>query len=290
MEILSPAKVNLYLRVLSRKKDGYHEIETLFERVSLFDRIFIEKSASTSIRCDSPGVPTGQGSLLWNTVDLFHRISPKPRFGVDIHIQKNIPVAAGLGGGSSNAASVLIAMNRLCDSPLTREQLVRAGAGLGADIPFFLFQTAFALGRGIGDVLEKVDMPFDLDHVIINPPFGISTAEVYSETGPFSLTKKNGIDTMLYSFSDLKGAGQLCEKLRNDLQTVVLRKYPQLAKIIECLVERGALAAQITGSGPTVFGVFERGEAETALNALRGDLPAKQGWVICPARTWREQI
>ena len=180
LRLKSPAKINLFLNVLKKRPDGYHEIETLFERISLRDEIVLSSIKSgIQIRSDSRQIPKGPGNIAYRAAkllkDTFH-----VRTGIAIKIRKKIPVSAGLGGGSSNAATVLLGLNRLWKLRLSRRKLLRLAARLGSDVPFFILEMPFALGRGRGGILKKISAPrVKLWHVVVKPPFGISTKKAY---------------------------------------------------------------------------------------------------------------
>ncbi len=285
MILTAPAKVNLYLRVISRREDGYHEIETLFERVSLFDRVSIEPAEDrTIISCDDEKVPTDGDSLMARTVDAFRdRTGEKGHFRIGL--EKNIPVSAGLGGGSSDAAALLKGLNELTGSPLEDNSLRDIGAVLGADIPFFLSDCSFALGTGRGDVISVVDTETSIRHIIVTPPFGVSTKDIYDKASAFDLTEERGVDRIITAFLKENDAKNIAENLRNDLQQIVLRDFPVLEEVISELREAGAQGVLLSGSGPTVFGIFGRTEAIQAEKLIRQAFRAEEGWRIFAAKT-----
>ncbi len=266
--------------------DGYHEIETLFERISLFDRIFVDISPSeTSIECDDLRVPTEEDSLLGKTISMFRKIS-----GIEaqfkVRLEKNIPIGAGLGGGSSDAAALLKGLNEIVKQPLTREQLIAIAKNLGADVPFFLEDASFARGSGRGDVTAPVSTDMKINHILINPPFEVSTKEVYRNVSDFNLTKDRGIDRMVSAFSKGKDINIIIENLRNDLQTIVLRDFPDVGHMFSELEKAGAKGVLLSGSGPTVFGVFEEDKVIEAEDVLRKRFSENEGWKVYAARTF----
>ncbi|MGB2630005.1 MAG: 4-(cytidine 5'-diphospho)-2-C-methyl-D-erythritol kinase [Candidatus Omnitrophota bacterium] len=284
MEFTAPAKINLYLKVLSKRDDGYHEIETLFERVSLFDRLSVEPSAGgTVITCADPSIPVGNESLLGRTVESF-----REAVGKDLHfkvkLEKNIPIGAGLGGGSSDAAALLKGMNELSGAPLGRDVLLDISGSLGADIPFFISDCRFAYGRNRGDIIRKIDSSLEISHVLITPPFEVSTREVYDRVSAFGLTKEKGVDTMFTSFLNDDNISGLSENLCNDLQAIALESFPVLKKAFSELENEGALGTLMSGSGPTVFGVFAREKAEKAGEKLRRKF-SKKNWRVFVVKT-----
>jgi len=286
MEFIAPAKINLYLDVLSKREDGYHEIETLFEKVSLFDRLIVEPAErATTIICDDPAVPTGEESLMRRVIDAFNG-----QIGKDlcfkVVLEKNIPVSAGLGGGSSDAAALLKALNETTGSPLDKGALINIAQALGADIPFFLSDASFAYGRGRGDIIQEVRSGLKMWHVIINPPFKVSTKEVYTRLTHFGLTNNRGVDRMFSAFLSAEDIDGIAKNLHNDLQQITLRDFPVLEQVLFELKKAGAKAVLLTGSGPCVFGIFEPKEAETAREALLKVFPAEESWKIFVASTY----
>jgi len=260
---LSPAKVNLHLRVLGKRRDGFHDILTLMQRISLYDEmIFSPIDHGITLSCPGSAIPENNNNIVYRAADaLLSRLSDPP--GIHITIKKKIPVAAGLGGGSSNAATALMTINDLMDFHYNIDDLMKIGARLGADVPFFIFgKTAWA--SGIGDRLQAAENIPPLWFVLINPGFEISTKMVYQHLN-LRLTKRvvNYKCPVLYTVDDIvKG-------LHNDLETVTLVLHPILRYFKNILVQNGALGALMSGSGPTVIGIFanEQG-AITAEKAL----------------------
>ncbi|MFH1665794.1 MAG: 4-(cytidine 5'-diphospho)-2-C-methyl-D-erythritol kinase [Candidatus Omnitrophota bacterium] len=287
MDIAAPAKVNLYLKVVRKLDDGYHEIETLFERVSIFDRISIEPvNGPTTITCDDPSIPVDETSLLGRTVRLFNDETSRD-LNFKVRLEKQIPVSAGLGGGSSDAAALLKGMNELAGFPLEKARLLEISRVLGADVPFFVSGYSFAYGRGRGDILRGVEMRSSrIEHVLINPPLRVSTKEVYGKVSAFGLTKNRGVAKIPSAFSSAETIDDLAKNLCNDLQTIVLREFPLLSRVFSGLRSVGAKGVLLSGSGPTVFGIFEKGEAMTAGEKMKKAFPEKDGWKVYTADTW----
>ncbi len=285
MEIYAPAKVNLFLNIIAKREDGYHEIETLFEKISLRDSLTVEPAETTAISCDDLRVPTGKGSLMMNAFDRFME-----KAGLDLHfevkLKKNIPIAAGLGGGSSDAAALLIALNILSGANLSTSALGDIGRTLGSDVPFFLYNSSFAFGKGRGGIIEEVSSSLKMWHVIVTAPFEVSTRDVYIKVRPLSLTKKDGLATMFSSFLRVKELEGLSKNLRNDLQEVALEDFPILRKVIAKMKDSGAMGSLLSGSGSSVFGIYAgEKEALDAQGALSNDFPEKEGWKIVIACT-----
>jgi 4-diphosphocytidyl-2-C-methyl-D-erythritol kinase len=255
----SPAKVNLYLRVLRKREDGYHDILSLMQRISLYDEMtFTPRADGIVIRCPDGTLPEDERNIAYRAAaSFFSRIVAPP--GIEITIRKKIPIAAGLGGGSSNAATTLMTLNELSGHPLTREELLELGVKLGADVPFFIFgNTAWA--SGIGDrMIEAAPFP-PLWFVLINPGFEISTKLVYQGLN-LGLTNRR----INYSIPRFYTEGDVIRSLTNDLEKVTLRLHPVLEQIKSQLLASGAGGALMSGSGPTVFGVF--GDEESSFRA-----------------------
>ncbi len=264
MKILSPAKINLHLKVLRKRNDGYHDIATLFQKISIFDEISLRsREEGIIVRCPGSTLPENEDNLVYRAARAIFEQSAY-RAGIEITVKKRIPVAAGLGGGSSNAAAVLIALNQMLGFSYTSNQLMKIGVKLGADVPFFISGNA-AWAFGIGDRLKPVEgLPF-LWFVLVNPAFPVSTKTVYEKLN-LRLTKR----TIHYRVPRFYTTADLISGLRNDLETVTVTLHPVLHRVKELLVRFGALGALMSGSGPTVFGVFERKEAaQKAMEALK---------------------
>lgn len=272
--VLSPAKVNLFLKVLGNRPDGYHEILSLMQPVSLYDEIEVSVSEGGGIKVatDSPEAPGGSENLAYRAAALFlERAGSVKR--VSISIKKRIPVGAGLGGGSSNAASVIMALDGLLGTGFSGQELMDMGSRLGSDVPFF-FLRGPALARGRGEVLERALLP-ELYYVLVNPGFHVPTAWVYSS---LRLTKKAQNNILLYSCEVFADRERLKDALTNDLEAVTIGMYPEISALKESLVEAGASGALMSGSGPTVFGVFHsREDAMRAYGTLepRVALPSR---------------
>jgi 4-diphosphocytidyl-2-C-methyl-D-erythritol kinase len=252
MKILSPAKINLFLHVLKKRPDGYHQLFSLMCRISLFDEISLQIGAEDTVKvvCPHPNVPADATNLAHRAVRLFQNKLNLTE-GVKISLIKNIPVAAGLGGGSSNAASVLLALNTYYDHPFSREQLMEMGLTLGADVPFFIFQKP-AIATGIGEKMEAFDGSLQYQILLIYPGFCVATAEIYRNLN-LGLTKYEKKPTS----NHLKHYGfNPAHHLTNDLEKVTAQKYPEIGVAKEKLISLGAIGALMTGSGPTVFGLF----------------------------------
>ena len=266
---LSPAKINLHLRVLGRRKDGYHNIATLMQQISLYDELeFSPREKEIVVRCPEGTLPENEENIVFRAAETLLTHS-NCRAGVEITIRKNIPIAAGLGGGSSDAATTLMALNDIFSLRLSRSKLMRIGANLGADVPFFIFGPC-AWAFGIGNRLKKPPLFLpSLWFVLLNPPLQISTKTVYEK---LNLRLTN--ETINYSIPRFYTVADIVGGLCNDLEGVTLNLHPHLQHLKDLLVRHGALGTLMSGSGPTIFGIFsdEEGATRTAV-ALQGAGP-----------------
>ena len=248
---LSPAKINLHLTVLRKREDGYHDLATLMQRISLYDEMtFAALPSGITIHCPDSDLPEDEGNIVYRAAQAYFSYIEYNQ-GIAITIRKNIPLAAGLGGGSSNAATTLVTLNEMTGARCRPAELMKIGKTLGADVPFFVFgKTAWA--TGIGDCLRAAENIPSRWFLLVNPGFPVSTKMVY-ESLNLRLTK----DRINYSIPAFKIAGENSEGLRNDLEEVTMARYPLLQEIRQRLLQSGASGALMSGSGPTLFGIFE---------------------------------
>lgn len=261
---LSPAKVNLHLRVLRKREDGFHDIITLMQRINLCDEmIFSTIEHGIILSCPNSSLPENEGNIVYRAAQTFLSHASCSG-GIHVILNKKIPVAAGLGGGSSNAATTLMTLNEIHGSPVTVHDLMKMASSLGADVPFFIFgKTAWA--TGIGDQLHSAENIFPLWFVLITPSFEVSTQMVYENLN-FRLTKR----TLNYKSQRLYTVEDLIKTLYNDLERVTLNIHPMLQHLKALLLKQGAHGALMSGSGPTVFGLFtEEIKASKAEAVLR---------------------
>lgn len=264
MKLKAPAKINIFLDILNKRKDGYHNMKTVFQSVSLFDDISIkETSGGIKISSDSPDIPGGRKNIVYKAAAAIKKYSGI-RKGVLIKIKKRIPVGAGLGGGSSDAAAVLMGLNKLWGLKLSGKVLISLAKKLGADVPFFIYGAGRCAAEGIGDILTPLSVKKRKWYVIVKPSFKISTKSVYSrlvlsknKTFPAGLTPP-------FLGNPLRRAGltklKQCSKIDtyyNRLEDVVIPLYPEIKKIKEKLISYGAEFSLMSGSGSCVFGVVK---------------------------------
>jgi 4-diphosphocytidyl-2-C-methyl-D-erythritol kinase len=266
---LAPAKINICLHVLRRRSDGYHDLAMLMQRVSLYDKINMTFTDGADIRVHCGGVklPDGQQNIAQRAAQaLFDRVGIHR--GLEIVIEKNIPVAAGLGGGSSDAATVLMGLNEMLGLGLAPGQLMETGVKLGADVPFFIFKHP-AWATGIGDQLEEVHGLPPVWYVLVNPGLEVSTAWVYKN---LRLTSPRD-NLRIPRFSG--EVEEVINLLHNDLETVTVERFPLIGQVKQELIELGANGALMSGSGSTVFGVFGDGDAA---RVAAEKMSSRDGW------------
>lgn len=251
------AKVNLGLDVLRRREDGYHEVKMIMQMVNLYDTITIEETSSDLgivITADADFVPTNEDNLIYKAAKLLLD-EFKIASGVKIDLKKRIPVAAGMAGGSTDAAATLIGVNELFNLGLSVNDLMIRGVKIGADVPYCVMGGT-ALSEGIGEILTPVKGMPQCHILIAKPPINVSTKFVYENLHANELTWHPDIDGLVESIniSDIKG---ITSKMENVLETVTVKEYPIIEEIKTFMKENGALNSIMSGSGPTVFGIFE---------------------------------
>jgi 4-diphosphocytidyl-2-C-methyl-D-erythritol kinase len=278
ISLRAPAKVNLRLDILGMRPDGYHEIKTWIYPISLADELHIErvKTPEITISCSLPGLPLNEENLAYRAAALFITENGLSE-GVRIEIIKHIPLAAGLGGGSSDAAAVLKAMNILWGKKIPAEGLMELGTRIGADCPFFVVGQGALMG-GKGERVLAILPLLKAWLVLINPGLPLATKDVYQQ-GKWGLTKEEGDTRISMPPQELEKMGKF---LRNDLEGPALELLPVIGTIKKRLREAGTSGVLMTGSGPTVFGLFGK-EAE-ARQAAR-NLKMEQGWICFVAKT-----
>jgi len=251
IEKFAPAKINLFLRITGLRNNGYHEIASLFVPVALYDTLRISKrERGLAVHCSGKKVPRGSANLVHRAATYFFENTGIDE-GAEIRLTKNIPVASGLGGGSSDAAATLLALNQLWGKPLKKRELEEIALCLGADVPFFLLRRP-ALARGIGEILRPIEGLPSFWYVIVSPTVMVSTAWAYSKI-KLELTNEEDLNKIYF----LKKADtNIPDMLSNDLESVTFGKHPFLHSIKTSLIELGALGSLMSGSGPSIFGLF----------------------------------
>jgi len=258
MQVLAPAKINLSLKILGRREDGFHEIETLISPISLADKIDIERQSRwIDFSCDDPTVPSGDENLVVRVAKAFFE-KTKISGGVGIRLHKKIPHGAGLGGGSSDAAATLRALNQLFKTKLSREELAKLGSNIGSDVSFFLFESA-AVCKGRGEIVNPTRLKTKLSILLFKPAFLVSSAWAYSRW-----QDSKEIPEISYQPQNFDG-----QSFRNDLERPVFEKFVFLAQLKAWLLKQEQVgAALMSGSGSTVFAVL-RLEADVDLLVKR---------------------
>ena len=247
----APAKINLSLDVLKKRSDGYHELKMIMQTVSLYDEIDIEKDDKISIDSNKKEIPLDNRNLAWKAAELFFEYTGI-RAGCKIYITKNIPDGAGLGGGSSDAATVLIALNKIYNSNLSESELREIAVKIGADVPFFIIGGT-CLAEGIGEKLTKINNNIDPYILIFKPDFSISTKWVY-ENLKLENKPSYDIESIINDLND--GEPSFSNKIFNYLEEISMSEYPQILNIKNILKNMGANGALMSGSGSSVFGIF----------------------------------
>ncbi|WP_258360702.1 4-(cytidine 5'-diphospho)-2-C-methyl-D-erythritol kinase [Moorella sulfitireducens (nom. illeg.)] len=274
LKVRAYGKINLTLNVVGRRADGFHNISTIFQSIALQDTLILRRrSGGIKIEVKGATLPDGPGNLVYQAAILLQQRYGFP--GVHISLIKRIPVAAGLGGGSSDAAATLVGLNYLYDLGLTPLQLAREGAELGSDVPFCVLGGT-ALGRGRGEELCLLPPSPGLWLVLVKPSFGVSTAAVYQrwDTAPYRQNPEPPDEGKAVAALKAGDREQLIEALGNDLEIVTCHLYPEVRDIKIKLLSAGAKRAVLCGSGPTVFGVApDREKAFTIAARLQQDYP-----------------
>jgi 4-diphosphocytidyl-2-C-methyl-D-erythritol kinase len=280
------AKINWSLRILGKRPDGYHEVRTALQTISLHDDIRFERSEGCAIAlsCEQPDIPTGEQNLIVRAAAAL-----KKRYAVEagarIDLEKRIPAKAGLGGGSSNAAISLLALAHLWDIPVTRSELLEIAATLGADVPFFLFG-GHALATGTGAAISPLADSQSQHLVVITPNSSVATARAYAAISSSALTTMN-VDPILSSSHDQPNSrGSVPwsprDGLNNDFESVIFDIEPEIERAKEALIRAGALGALLAGSGSSVFGIFADQKAQ---QLAIDEIESEAGWRIFPCVT-----
>ncbi|GAA4870051.1 4-(cytidine 5'-diphospho)-2-C-methyl-D-erythritol kinase [Paenibacillus vulneris] len=266
----APAKINLSLDVLRKREDGYHEVEMVMTMVDLADRIEMQELPRDTIIISSQAgyIPLDEKNLAFQAAKLI-----KDRYdvkqGVYIHLDKKIPVAAGLAGGSSDAAATLRGLNRLWKLNIPSEELQRLGAELGSDVPFCV-TGGTAIARGRGEKLEPIESPPQCWVVLAKPPINVSTSEIYGKLKANAIQSHPSTERIVQAIRN-KRFDLLCENLGNVLEEVTLDLYPEVRQLKDCMMRLGADGVLMSGSGPTVFGlVSKEAKVPRIYNGLRG--------------------
>jgi 4-diphosphocytidyl-2-C-methyl-D-erythritol kinase len=264
----TPAKINWFLHVLGKREDGYHEITSLMQTVSLYDYLTFEYSDKIEIITEAD-IPIEENLIYKAAVLLKEETSFKG--GVKITLKKEIPIAAGLGGGSSDAACSLIGLNRLWGLGKEGDELIGFGERLGSDVPFF-FKEPFAVVKGRGEIITQLKANTSNIILLVKPPLNVSTKWAYSELSKIltNITKRDDNIKFFCQTLDKQDFRLIASLMINDLEIPVIKEFKVIGEIKERLIAMGAFAAIMSGSGPTVFGLFgSREKAEEAAEAMK---------------------
>ena len=281
LELRAFAKVNLGLDVLRRREDGYHDVRMVMQSVRLFDRLIMETNPGGEIHLSAnvSYLPLNENNLVYRAIEIMRKEYNIPD-GISVQIEKHIPVAAGLAGGSSDAAAVLVGMNQMFSLGIREQRLMEHGVAIGADIPFCIMRGT-ALSEGIGEILTPLPPIPDCLLVIVKPSFSMSTRFVYQNLDPEHAVHPD-IDGMI----DAIYAGSLTgitSRMGNSLEQVTAAHFPQITVLKRRLIDLGALNAIMSGSGSSVFGIFDNQDtADKAVEALRQDPETRRATVVRP--------
>lgn len=268
LQLKAYGKINLGLDVIRKRPDGYHDLDMIMQMVDVYDDVIIEKKAGEEIvvKADAAVLSNGKDNLAYMAAKmLFDEFGIKS--GVEITIHKRIPIAGGMAGGSSDCATTLIGINEMFNLGLSKQQLMERGVKLGADVPYCVLGGT-AIARGIGEVLTPLPTPPQCHVIIAKPPISVSTAYVYGHIRPDEITKRPNIEQMTLAIKE-QDLNKLSDLLYNVMEEVTVSEYPVIEKLKSIMLENGALNSIMSGSGPTVFGLFDdREKAQAAMKAL----------------------
>lgn len=279
IELKALAKINLGLDVLGRRENGYHDVRMVMQSIYLYDDVKIERKKEPGIELISNlyFLPTGEGNIAYKAAEML-----MDEFGIEegvkITLNKHIPVAAGMAGGSSNAAAVLFGMNRLYGLKLSQQQLMDRGVKLGADVPYCIMRGT-VLAEGIGEELKTLPAMPKCTVLIAKPPISVSTKVVYEALDASEITEHPDIDGLIQALEE-KDVHKIAARMGNVLEDVTIPMHPEIEEIKKVMKECGAMNAMMSGSGPTVFGLFEnKMAARKAQSVIREKNLAKQVYV-----------
>lgn len=278
IQLFAPAKINLYLKIVGKREDGYHLLDTLMVPVSLGDDVEVDwdSPGARPITVTTAGVssPPGEENIVYRAARLFYDTTGDSR-PVAVRLYKRIPVGAGLGGGSSDGAATLLGLNALTGAPLSAGALMSLALRLGADVPFFIGGKA-ARARGIGEQLSTVEKLPRLWMVVLYPDFEVSTAWVYRNY-QLKLTKSSHNNTLM---AKLGTPEEVARVLVNDLESVTIGRYPGIVRLKQQLIEAGALGSLMSGSGSSVFGIFATQHAASEAFAILEGHPDAHAYLV----------
>lgn len=268
MELKAYAKINLSIDVLSERDDGYHEVRMIMQSISLHDNLRFNKlDGEIRIYCSNPDVPCDRRNIVYRVLEILQQ-KYHITYGMEVFIEKEIPVAAGLAGGSTDAASAIIAANNIWGLNMSYADMINIGKEAGADIPFCI-KGGTALAEGIGEKITVLNSLKGVSIVIAKPPISVSTKEVYNGLKMDEIAVRPDTDRLIKAVNDCN-IRYIAENMINVLEGVTVKKYPVIQEIKSIMLQFGALGSLMSGSGPTVFGIFEdRGSSAKCYNRLK---------------------
>ncbi len=281
------AKINLMLDIINRRNDGYHDLFMIMQSISVYDKVTVKSnnSKTITIKCNIDDIPLNEKNIAWKAADAFFKARDIENKGIEITIDKRIPHAAGLAGGSADGAAVIVALNRIYKTNLTDDELCQIGVKIGADVPFCITGGTL-LAQGIGDVLHKVSPLKDCFIVIAKPDFDVNTGNAYRQFDDFGKTHTPDKFGMLCAMES-QDLQQICLKMENVFEQFI--EVPNRISIKETMKNNGSIGVCMSGSGPTVFGIFEEmSNAEKAAIELKKF--AKQIEICTPVKCGCEII
>ncbi len=284
------AKINLYLRVIGKRADGFHELFTVLQTVSLHDRIEFAEANDVELTCSNKAIPTDSANLIVRAANLL-RERAGFRGGARMHLTKQIPSPGGLGGGSSNAAVTLIGLQRLWELQLTDDEIQSIAVELGSDVPFFL-HGGTAIGTGRGTEIERIADIDEGNLLLVTPNKHVSTSKAFAKLEAQNLTSADAERILIVCHSDARNLSLRQGLLRNDIEKAVFASYPEIERVKTTLLELGAVTALMSGSGASVFAVFDKEETRQAAHkALDNEVNWRKFAVAAVSRdAYREQV
>ncbi len=268
VKIKAYAKINLMLDIINKRNDGYHDLFMIMQSIGIYDKVTVteNKSKSITIKCNIDDIPLNNKNIAWKAAEAFFEETKMKNRGIEICIEKRIPHAAGLAGGSADGAAVIVALNKIYKTNLTDEELCNIGVKIGADVPFCITGGTL-LAQGIGDVLHKVKPLRKCYIVIAKPDFDVNTGSAYKQFDDFGKTHTPDKFGMLCAMES-RDLHQICSKMENVFEQFI--EVPNRISIKETMKNNGAIGVCMSGSGPTVFGIFEdKKNAQNAANELK---------------------
>lgn len=279
IELKALGKINLGLDVLGRRENGYHDVRMVMQTLYLYDNVTLIKKEEPGIEIESNlyFLPKDSGNIAWKAANLLMEEFNIPG-GIKIILNKYIPVAAGMAGGSSNAAAVLYGMNKMYKLGLSQQELMDRGVKLGADVPYCIMRGT-VLAEGIGEILSPLPPMPKCQILIAKPPVSVSTKAIYEAIDSKEIEDHPDIDGIIEGLKK-QDLNKIASSMGNVLEKVTIDMHPEIAQIKECMLENGALGAMMSGSGPTVFGIFrDRKTAQSAYEKVKEQGIAKQVYV-----------